>query len=109
MLVIPRYYYIGKPEDTMRDPRGLRLWRSIGAAVMHSNNAELTILLLYDRNHQLLGAKDVGEELRALWEWYVLESRRVWKGNMRKAHQKLDREFIKQLKAMVLKSFRGLV
>jgi hypothetical protein len=81
-LIIPRYYYLGSVEDTMRDPKTMILSSSFKEAYMHTPLdwiRDNSVLLMYGHDYDLLVAKDVYEELTRWEQWYSGEQQRIEK------------------------------
>ena len=80
MITIPRYYYLGEPNDTMRDPRRLYVAQSIMEVWgrFSTINAPQTLtLLMWGHDFQLLAAKNIYKELKDHEEWYRRELRGI--------------------------------
>ena len=80
MITIPRYYYLGEPQDTMRDPRLLMTSPSMHLLPVSGPldwfDGTLT-LIMWDQDYNLIVAKDVSKELKDHEEWYRRELRGI--------------------------------
>jgi hypothetical protein len=82
VLIIPRYYYLGKAEDTMRDPRSLSLSYSLNEAYRKSTiewDTNETILLMWDQSYNLLGVRDITKDLNEYAAWRKNEQYQIYK------------------------------